>query len=313
MGLFSWFRRNRKNQFLVTTDGPARSYRWIGGRRINNETAYALPNDIAESERLNLQHYVIRYAMRGNYAVPFWRLGYRPRDILDVACGSGRWGAEMAYEFPDANVVGIDIVAPDPNTPSVTLGRPAPPDNYLLLESDVRKGLPFADNSFDYVHMRFLVVAIAEEDWPGLVQEVVRVTRPGGWIELVDTVMRDAVGSPAHQRFFELFQKMTASRHYDLAAGEHIERRLQIVGLNNVQGFRLDVPIGDWGGRIGSLMRLDVESAVNGIVAPLTQYKLASAEEAQVIIKGMSDAMKTTKGSVQPFYVAIGQKPTPHR
>jgi ubiquinone/menaquinone biosynthesis C-methylase UbiE len=313
MGLFSWFRRNRKQQFLVTTEAPARSYRWIGGRRIINETAYALPNDITENERLNLQHYVMRYAMRGNYAVPFWRLGYRPKDILDVACGSGRWGAEMAYEFPDANVVGIDIAAPDPTSPSVTLGRSTPPENYLLLQGDVRKGLPFPDNAFDYVHMRFLVVAIGADDWPQLVQELVRVTRPDGWIELVDTVMRDAVGSPAHQRFFELFQKMTASRNYDLAAGEHIEGRLRAAGLAHVQSFRLDVPIGDWGGRIGSLMRLDVESAVAGIVAPLTQYKLATAEEAQAIVKGMSDAMKTTKGSVQPFYIAIGQKATLRR
>ncbi len=308
MGLFSWWRREQK-PLLVTAEANPRGFKWIAGRRIANESAYALPNDLTESERLNLQHYVIRFAMRGNYVVPFWRMNTRPKDILDVACGSGRWGAEMAYEFPEANVVGIDIVAPDATSPSVTLGRPTAPDNYVLLQGDVRQGLPFPDNSFDFVHMRFLVVAIAAADWPALVREVVRVTRPGGWIELVDTVMRDAVGSPEHQQFFAWFSKMTATRGYDVAAGEHIAERLHAAGLANIKSYRLDVPIGDWGGRIGTLMRLDVEAAVTGIIAPLTQYKMATLEEAQAVQRGMSEAMKTYRGSIQPFYVAYGQKP----
>lgn len=307
MGFFSIFKRRTNNARLILAEKPRR-FRRIGARTIDTTSAYALPSDMLEADRLNLQHYILRYALRGNYAVPFRNIGIRPTSILDVACGTGRWGAEMAREFPSANVVGIDIVPPSTLSPSITLGNDKPPSNYVLMDGDIRQGLPFEDNTFDYVHMRFLVVAIAETDWPGVIRELVRVTRPNGWIELIDTVMRDAVGSPAHQKFFTWFEKMTATRGFDLAAGEHIERRLKDVGLINMKSFRFDVPIGDWGGNIGTMMRIDVESAVAGIVAPVVQYGIASQKEADIVVHEMSEAMQHTTGSIQPFYIAFGQK-----
>jgi len=29
--------------------------------------------------------------------------------ILDLGCGSGRWALDMAYQYPDAEIVGVDI------------------------------------------------------------------------------------------------------------------------------------------------------------------------------------------------------------
>jgi ubiquinone/menaquinone biosynthesis C-methylase UbiE len=308
MGFFSFFGRRQSSLPQAVLEHPKNHFVRMGGRLINTESAYALPADFPESERLNLQHYVMRYALQGNYAIPFQQMEYTPEDILDVACGTGRWGAEMALEFPRANVVGIDITTPNSNSPSVTLGRGAPPDNYLIVQGDIRNGLPFPNDSFNYVHMRFLVVAIAANDWPSIIQELVRVTRSGGWIELVDTVMSDPVGSPAHQTFFQWFDKMMASRGYDLLAGEHIEGYLKEAGLKNIQSHQVDIPIGDWGGRLGTLMRLDIESAAAGIVAPVTKYGIATESEAQAVVKEMSIALKTYSSITQPFYIAYGQK-----
>jgi 2-polyprenyl-3-methyl-5-hydroxy-6-metoxy-1,4-benzoquinol methylase len=88
--------------------GEDRRFRQIGGRRYVRGSPYLLPKDDAEINRLDFQHYMLRFALRNNYLAP---LG-QPRDILDVGTGTGRWALEMALAFPGANVVGIDLVAP---------------------------------------------------------------------------------------------------------------------------------------------------------------------------------------------------------
>ena len=72
---------------------------------------YVLPKDDTEMNRLDFQHYMLRYALRGNYAAPIAANG-APKAILDVGSGTGRWAREMAMTFPDANVIGLDILEP---------------------------------------------------------------------------------------------------------------------------------------------------------------------------------------------------------
>ncbi len=112
----SWLRfwRRRKPKAATPTTGTAASA--DGGRHYVTGVPYVLPKDLDETNRLDFQHYMLRSFFRGNYLAPI----RQPRDILDVGCGTGRWAMELATEFPDANVIGVDI-APPPlrdNTPS---------------------------------------------------------------------------------------------------------------------------------------------------------------------------------------------------
>ena len=102
------------------------------------ESAYLLPKDWTDNQRLDLQHFMLRKQIRGNLLAPV----ARPRAILDVACGTGRWGAEVARVFPDANIAGFDILPPKPQRTSVVMGEDQPPDNYTFVEGDLTKGLP---------------------------------------------------------------------------------------------------------------------------------------------------------------------------
>ncbi len=47
-------------------------FRFINGRRYHNAESsnYILPNDEDECDRLNLQHFCLRYAYQGNFASP---------------------------------------------------------------------------------------------------------------------------------------------------------------------------------------------------------------------------------------------------
>jgi ubiquinone/menaquinone biosynthesis C-methylase UbiE len=51
-----------------------------------------LPKDEGEINRLDFQHFMLRYVLRGNFAAPI----RAPRDILDVGCGTGTLAIDVA-------------------------------------------------------------------------------------------------------------------------------------------------------------------------------------------------------------------------
>ncbi|CEG65580.1 hypothetical protein RMATCC62417_02336 [Rhizopus microsporus] len=56
--------------------------------------------------------------------------------------------------------------------------------------ANVTKRLPYEDNTFDLVHMRFFIAALREDEWPAAINEVLRVTKPGGMIQLMEYVSK---------------------------------------------------------------------------------------------------------------------------
>src|SRR5690348_2751118 len=113
--LFGNGRANRAAR--QTRRGGGRRFLWLGGRRHLADAPYVLPSDEQEISRLDFQHYMLRYALRANYAAPV----ERPTSILDVGSGTGRWAMEMAQLFPQANVIGTDLVEPKSESLSATL------------------------------------------------------------------------------------------------------------------------------------------------------------------------------------------------
>lgn len=72
-------------------------------------SAYNYPNDPTEVERLDDQHEIIKLVMDGrNYLAPFSK-DKPPKNVLDIATGTGTWAIEMGDEFPEAKVTGTDL------------------------------------------------------------------------------------------------------------------------------------------------------------------------------------------------------------
>jgi SAM-dependent methyltransferase len=278
-------------------------YVLVGGRQMAVDSPYLLPKDVSESNRLDLQHYMLRYVLRGNFMAPV----SAPHDILDVGCGTGRWGAEMAQQFPQANVVGVDIVPPAPTDAAVRQGREDAPENYVFVQGDFTKGLPFGDNSFDFVHMRLVVMALPATAWLPVIQELRRVTRPGGWIELVDTTVTARV--PGAQHWTAWAQALAKMRGIDLTAGAQVGAFLRQAGVSAVQEIALEVPIGPWGGRIGQLLMVDGLAGARAMEAPVVQLAhLATKAEFDAALADMEGDFRTRHGITQPFYIAFGRK-----
>lgn len=207
-----------------------------------------LPRDPTEIDRLDVQHYALRAGLRGNYVAPIGR----PGRILDVGSGTGQWAYDLCDEFPEAVVVGLDV---EP-------GKPRRQANYRFVRSDVLRGLPLSGDSFAFVHQRFMRVSIPVPAWQEAVRELLRVTAPSGWVELVEfRHLMEPVG-PATERIWALFHRLMRRRGLD-GAGEvprSLADYLMRAGAVDVERRVVALPVGGWGGAIGSMMATDVRA-----------------------------------------------------
>jgi hypothetical protein len=67
----------------------------VGGRMRTVGLPYALPRDLEELNRLDFQHYMLRYALQGLYAAPL----REPANILDAGTRTGRWAWRWPRSF----------------------------------------------------------------------------------------------------------------------------------------------------------------------------------------------------------------------
>lgn len=158
---------------------PRPGVRYQAGRRCLLGSAYVLPRDASENERLDAQHHLLRLVLGSNYLAPL----LAPRAILDVGCGTGKWCREMGHAFPTARIIGFDL---DARMIEETATQQA---NVFWQQGNALAPLPFVDGSFDYVHQRFAATWLPWTQWLAVLHELLRVTRPGGWIELVEGAM----------------------------------------------------------------------------------------------------------------------------
>ncbi|KAF5570365.1 methyltransferase [Fusarium phyllophilum] len=101
-----------------------------------------------------------------------------PRRILDCGCGPGDWAIEVATQYPDAEVLGIDV--------SPHMIPENPPDNMELQVDDLNGRFTFRSNHFDVVHSQMVAGGIHANRWRSYIRDIFRVLKPGGWCQMVE-------------------------------------------------------------------------------------------------------------------------------
>ena len=96
----------------------------------------------------------------------------QPQAILDVATGTGDLAIEVRRQYPEARVVGLDVV-PD----MLVLAREKTGSRVPVIVGDAL-ALPFPEAVFDGVVTGFALRNVT--DIPAAFAEMARVTRPGG-------------------------------------------------------------------------------------------------------------------------------------
>ncbi|HLY31737.1 MAG TPA: class I SAM-dependent methyltransferase, partial [Ktedonobacterales bacterium] len=277
---------------------------WLGGRR-HVDATYPLPKDLGEVNRLDFQHFVLRNGFGGNYLAPV----VSPHEIMDVGCGTGRWAMELAALFPEANVIGVDIVTPAVDR-EATLGTGLDrrPPNYAYVQANVLEGLPFAERSFDFVHQRLLITAIPRDRWPYVVAELKRITRPGGWVELAEPGYPQHAG-PGLTNLWDSWVALCALRKADFRMGPEIGDILETAGLRPVMRHVGEFPMGVHGGRLGQMSATDCLATADALRGPtIGAGVLSAAEYDRLVEMTRAEVNDPRSKAVLPFYLACGKR-----
>ncbi|EFQ28542.1 methyltransferase domain-containing protein [Colletotrichum graminicola] len=129
------------------------------GRRYHayRSGSYQFPNDKREMDRLDLSHSLVVKTIGSLFLAPVDT--EKTHRILDVGTGTGIWAIEVGDMFPNAEVVGIDLSAIQPEF--------VPPN--VRFEIDDAESA-WVGPSYDFIFLRYLALSIA--DWPKLVNNI---------------------------------------------------------------------------------------------------------------------------------------------
>jgi ubiquinone/menaquinone biosynthesis C-methylase UbiE len=161
--------------------------------------------------------------------------------VLDVGCGTGGWLIELARQSPQtARLVGVDA-----SKRIVTYAREQASTQQMservqFQAMDALFTLPFPDYSFDLVTHRFAMSWLRTWEWSRLLQEYLRVCKPGGVIRVTESDFLTESSSPALLRLWQIaFQAFWQSGHFFVAEPDGVTCQLaqlmQQEGLENVQ------------------------------------------------------------------------------
>lgn len=109
--------------------------------------------------------------------------GIAPRQILDVATGTGDLAIAAALELPEARITGIDIAAQMLEVGKVKIAERSLSDRIGMTVAD-SENLPYADHHFDAV-----LCAYGTRNFQDLhkgLAEMNRVMRPGGKLAILE-------------------------------------------------------------------------------------------------------------------------------
>jgi ubiquinone/menaquinone biosynthesis C-methylase UbiE len=106
-------------------------------------------------------------------------------DVLDIACGPGGWVLDVAHQYPDMEVTGIDVSRIMIEYAS-TYARVRQLSNAHFQVMNALEPLQFPDASFDLVNARTIAGFVFPSVWPHLLAECKRILRPGGVIRLTE-------------------------------------------------------------------------------------------------------------------------------
>ncbi|CAG8541244.1 10095_t:CDS:2 [Ambispora gerdemannii] len=220
-----------------------------------------------EVDRLQNTHFLLKHIWKSNFFAPIEQLldsciNGKGAYVLDIGCGPGTWILEMASEYPDAEFIGIDI---SPVYPSEVK-----PPKATFYEYNVLKRLPtIPDNTADYVHMRSMNAAFTEIEWTEVVlPELIRVLKPGGWIELCELDMQFCNPGPSGKRLSDAAIAFFATIDINgLIAAKLSSFLSETHQLRKIKQEERSSPCGKWGGTVGQLVSQSLQVAKDNIDA----------------------------------------------
>ncbi|CAO3697204.1 hypothetical protein CU097_002455 [Rhizopus azygosporus] len=269
-------------------------------------STYWLPKDEDEQLRLTGQHGIFKYIAGGNVRPKVLKaLDFKGGlEVLDVGCGSGVWVMDMISEYPNCSYYGCDMVD--------VVNKNMMPKQFQFAIGNILEGLPYPDNSFDFVHMRLFVAALKVEEWPLAIKELVRVTKPGGYFQMVELDMKipelkEGQEKDAFYRLMEAANITCKARGQDARIGRELERMVSeadhITIIDTKYGY-IDTILANGTNEAKMAIWAWIQFAKSGMPMFGPVLGLKNVQEQQNFLKELEYCMTSINGHAHVYTVA---------
>ncbi|KAI5808399.1 S-adenosyl-L-methionine-dependent methyltransferase [Pyronema omphalodes] len=286
-------------------------YIFENGRRYHayyGPDKYLMPTDEKEQDRLDLNHEIMRMVWDDKlHKAPL----DAPHRILDIGTGTGIWAIDMADQYPMAEVIGIDL---SPIQPEWI------PANCRFEVDDAMSEWTFKEDSFDFIHSRNIASGVS--DWNHLITEMMRCTKPGGYVELCEYSLTvncdDGTMKPDNglKIYTDHLRESMIKMGRPAPTLEFLKILLVKAGFEDVHASAAKEPMGPWPKdpilkRIGSMSLLNCEAGVESYgMAAFTRVLDIDVDKARAICDAAHSAIRNKNYHMYAkSYRVYGQKP----
>lgn len=206
-----------------------------------------------------------------------------PLNILDGGCGTGEITSRLARKYPEATLLGVDILDHHLDYARQRYASLAP---RLTFDHQSLYELPAADATYDLTVCRHVIQSIPQVD--RVLAELKRVTKPGGRVHVIAEdygMLQFPLGNPNPSDFWKdgppVFGARTGT---DLWIGRHVYGYFRALGFEDIT---MDYVIVD-------TLRVPRETFAailtawrDGYVDPIAEHTRFSREEATALFDRM--------------------------
>ncbi|KAJ7487035.1 S-adenosyl-L-methionine-dependent methyltransferase [Mycena latifolia] len=182
---------------------------------------------------------------------------------MSLICGSGAWAIQAATEFPEAQVIAVDLSP----LPARTL-----PHNVHFQRVDLAEELNFDAGTFDVVHARFVMCHVP--NGKDAIARAVSLVRPGGLLIMEDIDIKSWTenAGPMARRVLSRSVELLSARGADGELGRKLETIINSLGSSErVQVNKIIAPFSGTGSddatnELGGAMRKSTVQGMNGTI-----------------------------------------------
>ncbi|KAK4238403.1 S-adenosyl-L-methionine-dependent methyltransferase [Achaetomium macrosporum] len=268
---------------------------------------YFAPVDDDEIDRLQYMHEIFNMMFDNRLIFPPLP---RPRRILDCGYGSGAWAIDVAEQYPECEVIGIDVYPyPVPE---------ALPPNLDFQVDDLNSPSTFPSNYFDLVHSRMMAGGIHADRWMNYLGDILRILRPGGWCQMVEIYFnaQSDNGTLTSNHALQVWSQsymQSIQPAKDPRAPLRLQSWMTQAGFVEVESRLLTLPLSGWptdprDHAIGTANRANVHRLLSSLaVFPFAHALNMSNTDIQLLVaQARSEA---DNPAFKAVYVCIGRKP----